>query len=202
MTGATMMRAADAIDTMAAGAMLTGSVTGRAVAPAVSRLALTDFRSYPSLRLEAPGGPFTLTAKADRIEAYVDGRLAILDYKTGVLPRVMDVDDGYAPQLPLEAAIAAVGGFPGLEAAEASELAYWKLSGGEPAGQIRSVKAAPGPLAAAALEGLRRLVARFDDPATPYHAVPRPDRAPAFSDYAHLARVKEWSAGVLGEGAE
>ena len=154
------------------------------------------------MTLDAPGGDFTLTAKADRIEAYNDGRLAILDYKTGVLPRVMDVDDGYAPQLPLEAAIAAAGGFPGLAAEEVGELAYWKLSGGEPPGQIRKLKAVPGALAAAALDGLARLVARFDDPATPYHAVPRPDRAPAFSDYAHLARVKEWSAGVLGEGAE
>lgn len=164
------------------------------------RQALAEIRG--TLTLDAPGGDFTLTAKADRIEAYNDGRLAILDYKTGVLPRVMDVDDGYAPQLPLEAAIAAAGGFPGLAAAEVGELAYWKLSGGEPPGQIRKLKAVPGALAAAALDGLARLVARFDDPATPYHAVPRPDRAPAFSDYAHLARVKEWSAGVLGEGAE
>ena len=46
------------------------------------------------------------------------------------------------------------------------------------------------------------VVARFDDPKTPYHAVPRPDRAPVFSDYAHLARIKEWSAGVLGEDTE
>jgi len=164
------------------------------------RQALAEIRG--TLTLDGPGGPFTLTAKADRIEAYADGRLAILDYKTGVLPLVRDVDDGYAPQLSLEAAIAAAGGFPGLAAAEATELAYWKLSGGEPPGQIRPVKSAPAELAAAALEGLARLVARFDDPATPYHAVPRPDRAPAFSDYAHLARVKEWSAGVLGEGAE
>ncbi len=164
------------------------------------RQALAEIRG--SLTLDAPGGPFTLSAKADRIESYADGRLAILDYKTGVLPLVKDVDDGYAPQLPLEAAIAAAGGFPGLAAAEASELAYWKLSGGEPAGQIRPVRSAPEALAAAALEGLARLVARFDDPKTPYHAVPRPDRAPIFSDYAHLARIKEWSAGVLGEDAE
>ena len=164
------------------------------------REALAEIRG--TLTLDAPAGAFTLSAKADRIEAYADGRLAILDYKTGVLPRVMDVDDGYAPQLPLEAAIAAAGGFPGLGPAEVGELAYWKLSGGEPPGQIRRLKAAPAALAAAALEGLARLIARFDDPATPYHAVPRPDRAPAFSDYAHLARVKEWSAGVLGEGAE
>jgi ATP-dependent helicase/nuclease subunit B len=30
--------------------------------------------------------------------------------------------------------------------------------------------------------------------------VPDPEFAPRFSDYAHLARVKEWSAGGTGEG--
>jgi ATP-dependent helicase/nuclease subunit B len=47
---------------------------------------------------------------------------------------------------------------------------------------------------------LHDLVARFDDPATPYRAVPWPDKAPRYSDYGHLARIKEWS--VAGEGAE
>ena len=36
---------------------------------------------------------------------------------------------------------------------------------------------------------------RFDDPETGYPAVPRPLRAPRFNDYAHLARLKEWSLG-------
>ena len=45
-----------------------------------------------------------------------------------------------------------------------------------------------------------RLIARFDDPRTPYRAVPRPERAPRYSDYVHLARVKEWS--VTGEDGE
>ena len=57
----------------------------------------------------------------------------------------------------------------------------------------------PG-LVADALAGLNRLVAGFDDPRTPYRAVPRPERAPRYSDYGHLARVKEWS--ILGEGGE
>jgi ATP-dependent helicase/nuclease subunit B len=37
---------------------------------------------------------------------------------------------------------------------------------------------------------------------TAYHAVPRPEWAPRYDDYAHLARTKEWSAGTEGvEGA-
>jgi hypothetical protein len=34
------------------------------------------------------------------------------------------------------------------------------------------------------------LVQRFDDPATPYLAVPVPARQPRFSDYEHLERVR------------
>ncbi len=52
---------------------------------------------------------------------------------------------------------------------------------------------------AEALDGLARLIARFDDERTPYRSQPRPERAPRYSDYTHLARVKEWSAGGGGE---
>ena len=34
---------------------------------------------------------------------------------------------------------------------------------------------------------------------TPYRAWPRPERAPRFTDYAHLARVKEWSLAAEAE---
>jgi ATP-dependent helicase/nuclease subunit B len=54
-------------------------------------------------------------------------------------------------------------------------------------------------LVAEALQGLADLVARFDDAQTPYRAVPRPEKAPRYSDYAHLARVKEWSVAVESE---
>ena len=43
-----------------------------------------------------------------------------------------------------------------------------------------------------AREGLSRLIAHFDDPATPYLPVPRPEVAPIFGDYEHLARLGEW----------
>ncbi len=146
-----------------------------------------------ALDLEAPAGPFRLTAKADRIDRTDAGALEIIDYKTGSVPSKSHVKDGRNPQLALEAAIAAAGGFADVDAAEVAALAYWKLSGAETAGEITAIGDDASALAQAAADGLRALIARFDDPATPYRPVPRPALAPAWNDYAHLARHKEWS---------
>lgn len=144
------------------------------------------------LVIEAPGGEFLLTARADRIDRQTDGRLAIIDYKTGTPPHATLVARGLSPQLPLEAAIALAGGFEGLPAAAVAELAFWRLSGGEPTGEIYPIDADAARLAADALDGLGTLVARFDDPETPYLARPRPETPPAGDDYDHLARIGEW----------
>jgi ATP-dependent helicase/nuclease subunit B len=142
----------------------------------------------------------TLSAKADRIEVLPDGGLAVIDYKTGTPPTEKQVTLGFAPQLPLEAAIAAHAGFSDVPAAGARELAYWRLTGGREAGQELALKRTdPDDLAAAALDGLTALVDKFADPAQPYHARPRPGFAPRYTDYDHLARVQEWSAGIGGE---
>jgi len=147
------------------------------------------------LVFEAPGGPFTLTAKADRIERRRDGGLDLIDYKTGRPPSLREVAAGYAPQLPLEAAIARTGGFTGVPAAMPSGLFYWRLSGGESGGEERSAGEDPVALAEAALDGVRALVAVFDNPATCYPARPHPEYAPRYSNYLHLARVREWASG-------
>ncbi|HIC81590.1 MAG TPA: double-strand break repair protein AddB, partial [Kiloniellaceae bacterium] len=132
-----------------------------------------------SLTLAAPGGDFLLKAKADRVDVLHDGRLAIVDYKTGAPPTAKMVKAGFAPQLPLEAAIAQAGGFAGLPRAAVGELAFWRLSGGTPAATIeRAGRSAPQSLAEGALAGLAELVAAFDNPATPYACKPRPALAP------------------------
>jgi len=154
-----------------------------------------------TLTLDAPAGPFVLTAKADRIDRLPDGGLAIIDYKTGEPPSSRHIELGFSPQLPLEAAIAAAGGFGGVPGSPVGELAFWRLTGGEPAGEVKTVKGDPTALAERAQDGLSDLVAAFDDPATPYRSQPRPGWAPRYSDYLHLARVAEWSAGG-GEGGE
>ncbi|HZF33583.1 MAG TPA: double-strand break repair protein AddB, partial [Candidatus Angelobacter sp.] len=151
------------------------------------------------LQFAGPAGAFTLTATADRIEYGKDGRLTIIDYKTGAVPNARDIGFGFAPQLPLEAAIAAAGGFTGIDGAAVAGLEFWRLSGGNPVAEIKEVKADPTESAEAALAGLQRLVAAFDSPDTAYQSVPDAEFAPRFSDYAHLARVKEWSAGGPGE---
>ena len=153
------------------------------------------------LELASPAGAFMLTGKADRIERWRGGGLVVIDYKTGQPPTNPMIESGLAPQLPLEAAIAEAGGFEGVPAAAVEALLYWRLSGGEPAGEERTVKGDAGELAAVAIAGLARLIAEFDDPATPYHAMPDPEHPLAFNDYAHLARIKEWADLDGGDGS-
>ncbi|HUH86227.1 MAG TPA: PD-(D/E)XK nuclease family protein, partial [Stellaceae bacterium] len=150
------------------------------------------------LVLAAPAGVFTLTAKADRIDRLTAGGLALIDYKSGTVPTSGDVEKGFSPQLPLEAAIAEAGGFAGLAAEPVVALEYWRLSGGDPAGEVSAPAEddrARAALIAEARAGLVRLVAHFDQRQTPYRAQPRPEKAPRHSEVAHLARIKEWASG-------
>ena len=151
------------------------------------------------LALDAAAGPFRVTATADRIDRLADGGLAILDYKTGAVPQAKALALGFAPQLPLEAAIAEAGGFEGVPAGSPRSLAFWRLTGGEPPGEARPVRGDAATLAGAALAGLARLIAAFDDPQTPYAAIPRAGWAPRYNDYLHLARVKEWAVQAAQE---
>jgi ATP-dependent helicase/nuclease subunit B len=148
-----------------------------------------------SLTLEGPAGPFELTAIADRIDLLADGGLAIVDYKTGAIPKDQEVAAGFAPQLPLEGAIVARGGFIDVPATVPSELSFWRLHGGAPAGECRTIKGSAPTLVKDAIEGVARLIAAFDLAETPYQARPRSDKAPRYDDYEHLARVKEWASG-------
>ena len=155
------------------------------------------------LTLVGPAGDFVLIAKADRIDLRADGRLVIIDYKTGTVPGKPEIETGIAAQLPLEAAMAAQGAFdPAVPAAEVAELAYWRLTGGATPGDVKPVPGDPMALAEQALQGLARLIALYDDPRTPYPAVPRLEWAPRYSDYRHLERLQEWSSvSAQGSGA-
>ncbi|HWA79514.1 MAG TPA: double-strand break repair protein AddB [Acetobacteraceae bacterium] len=146
--------------------------------------------------LNGPAGPFLVRGRADRIELRADGHLAILDYKTGRSPGRGAVAAGQAPQLPLLAAMAAAGAFGTAFARPATELVYWALSGRMVPGEATSLgdPAEIAELVAAASAGLAALIARFDDPATPYLARPHPANLPDYSDYDRLARVGEWAA--------
>jgi ATP-dependent helicase/nuclease subunit B len=155
-----------------------------------------------SLVLTPGHEPFTLTARADRIDDK-GSAVVITDYKTGAIPKQDWVLEGRSPQLPLEAAIAlGETGFPNLAGRTVESLRYIRASGGEPAGEERAIKSDDiGALAKNARKGLERLIAEFDNPATPYRALRRPSYSYDFDAYAQLARVAEWSAHVDEEAA-
>lgn len=146
--------------------------------------------------------PFEVTAKADRLDESAGGGLTVIDYKTGRPPSQKEIEAGFSPQLPLEALIARNGGFPGLRTRAIEALEYWRLGGGEPAGEIKPVAGDLDALIDATEAGLLRLVETFQNPATPYRARPTPSRFwPRFGDYDHLARLGEWRPGGAGEEA-
>ena len=154
-------------------------------------------RSRAASCCAAPAGPFTLTARADRIDVG-EGGLVITDYKTGgnVKDLAGRAEQGEAPQLPLEAAIAAAGGFAGLAARRGRGAA---LHLGAPAASRRARNArsrtATSPRShARRATGLERLIAALRRRG---HALSRAAARALhlrYDDYAHLARVAEWSA--------
>ncbi len=159
--------------------------------------------------LPLPGGDFVLSGRADRIDQLKDGRLAIIDYKTSVPPTAKQVQALLAPQLPLEAAIAKIGGFgPELAGMPIGSLIYMHLSGSGDGGKKfdvtkRKLTEAPltgDDLADAAREKLIGLAAHYRNPKTGYPSRPRIQFSRITNgDYDHLARVKEWAAGEAGE---
>ena len=69
-------------------------------------------------------------------------------------------------------------------------LEYWRLSGGDPAGERRPIETGdPGELIDRVLARTETLINHFDDPSTPYLAAPLPRWAPRFSEYRHLERL-------------
>ena len=127
--------------------------------------------------LQVPRG-FVLRGRADRIERRPDGSLAILDYKTGQPPSQKDVDGGFAPQLPLEAAMAAAGAFGEALRGPAAELTYWHLTGGFMPGDSRTLFKGDATETEAAVANaqtkLHELIAAFDDEQRAYLAQPHP----------------------------
>ena len=150
------------------------------------------------ITISTANGPFTLTAVVDRIDRRAEGGMEIIDYKTGAVPTRKEVEFGYSPQLSLEAAIAICGGFEKMDGGDVETLAYWRLTGGDPAGEIRTFSNDDGALSTNALVGLERLLEVFSKAETAYQAIPAPAYRPRYNDFEHLERILEW-ADVEGD---
>lgn len=137
-------------------------------------------------------GDVKLTCYADRIEI-APGHAAILDFKTGAPATAKQVESGLAPQLPLEAAILARGGFEHAPAAEATELIYWRLGNAEPTPKPVELEEGAHQAGEKALHALEGLLARYAEPGQPFLSKPRVQFIKPYADYDHLARRKEWA---------
>ncbi len=138
----------------------------------------------------------TLKGRADRIDQLSDGRLSIVDYKTGATPSKAEVLSGLEPQLQLLAFIAQKGGFADISARESGSVDYWSLKGGSGGCKVTSFTTEIPDLIAQAEAGLKTLIATFARAETVYEAVPKSRLGSKYNDYAHLSRLAEWGRGT------
>jgi len=164
-------------------------------------------RSFPEIHgktvIEVPAGEITVTAIADRLDLKPDGGMVVIDYKTGGIASRSQVARNQALQLPVEAMIAAKGGFPATpRPARVDRIEYWQLKGrhSEPA-VIVDVTPEEGWLDRAE-EHISALVRRFAREDEPYLSEPVASQANLYSPYKHLARIAEWTRLSSEEGED
>ncbi|MEL6365625.1 MAG: double-strand break repair protein AddB [Pseudomonadota bacterium] len=151
---------------------------------------------------DLPGGPLTITAKADRIDRDADGRALIWDYKTGAPDTHKQMAAGLAPQLPAEALILEAGGYAAFQNVRVAGLGFIALSGKAGADFKLYVGKTLDDVMEAARRGLPEILAAFDDPQTPYLSQPRAFSQKHAGDYDQLARRAEWARAGEEEGGE
>ncbi len=156
-----------------------------------------------ALSFEVDGTAYTLRARADRIEMYDDGSGAIIDYKTGRMPKAEECETGLAPQVTLEAAMAKRGAFSDPVPEVISALTYIGLWGTREPGEVREMTTSleeTDEWAEHAFEHFLALVKGFQRQDRPYPSQPRPQFVSTWGEYDHLARRLEWSVVGGGEG--
>ncbi|MFN4157114.1 MAG: double-strand break repair protein AddB [Gemmobacter sp.] len=135
-----------------------------------------------------PGLGFTLTARADRIDEGGDGRVHVLDYKTGAPPSRRE-QEHFDKQLLLTAAIVERGGFADLGGPRAVETVAYLGLGSTPKLEVMAVTP---EMTGAVWDGLAGLIGAYLDPARGYTARRAMQWTRFASDYDHLARFGEW----------
>ncbi len=156
--------------------------TGRRASPA---------RCTAAMRLDLAGGPFEITARADRIDAAAGRPGGDLRLQDRPAPdRRSRSRRGFAQQIHLQAAMLAQGGFDGLPAMQTACGAYIGLTGSGDGGRLTMVETAPEQIAAH-IDGLVELLSAYDAGA-PYVSLGRVESVRTRGDYDHLARRAEW----------
>ena len=135
----------------------------------------------------------TLHGKADRIDRFPDGGLAIVDYKTGKAPSQTAVDEGFSLQLGLLGLIAEAGGFEDISGRSKAHE-YWSLAKyRDRFGRCVRPDKASGPDAFLdhARSNFRRVASDYLLGEKEFEAKLHPAYAP-YGDYDQLMRLEEW----------
>jgi ATP-dependent helicase/nuclease subunit B len=140
------------------------------------------------------GIPHLLTARADRIDILESGYLRIIDYKSGRVPSIKQVESGFAPQLSLEALIATEGKFKGLNSAKLEDVMFIAVGGGKEGVKLTSLAKSCDLQTeiTKAKAGLLKLLADYQNPNTAYLPRHNMQTEDDVSDYDHLSRKLEW----------
>jgi ATP-dependent helicase/nuclease subunit B len=143
---------------------------------------------------EIGGIPHLITARADRIDVLENGYLRIIDYKSGKVPSIKQVESGFAPQLSLEALIATEGQFNGLNSAKLEDVMFIAVGGGKEGVKLTSLAKSCDleTEIAKAKAGLLKLLADYQNPNTAYLPRHNMQSDDDVSKYDHLSRKLEW----------
>ena len=142
---------------------------------------------------------FLLTGRADRIDELVDGGLELIDFKTGGVPTPGAMRDFLAPQLPLEAAMAAANAFADVPPADAEALTYIKIGLGPEAFVLKPFALRDGETLPTTADAMaRRLQTQVQalllTDTLPMAAQVLPDIGKRYrGEFEHLARTEEWA---------
>ncbi|MCJ8140827.1 double-strand break repair protein AddB [Falsirhodobacter halotolerans] len=137
-------------------------------------------------RMTLTGLDFTLTARPDRIDRLSDGRLHIIDYKTGTPPTAKQ-QAVYDKQLSLTALIAAEGGFA-FGPSEVARVSYIGL-GTNPKIEATEIT---DEFLGQEREKLHALIGRYAHAEQGYTSRRALFESRLSQDYDHLARFGEW----------
>lgn len=140
---------------------------------------------YGEMTLQIGESSVLITAIADRIDIQKNGRIHILDYKTGTLPTKTDIMQGISVQMLVEAMIADSNGFREI-AGPPEELIYVKIASRSPYVTSTSIMLDDIDLKAHK-EGLIRILSHYSE-ASEFKVNNNPKFAPKYDDYKHLAR--------------
>ncbi len=148
--------------------------------------------------------------KADRIDRFADGSLAVVDYKTGGPPSTAQVTQGFALQLGTIGLIAQLGGFDDLSPGEPVAFEYWSLGKSARSdtgfGYVATPILVEGKRSGVELEDFLPMAKEFLDDALnrwilgdePFTARLNPN-VPSFATYDQLMRLDEWLGREEGE---